>query len=356
MKLQKFNYLLLVLPILIFALGFVTLLSTSPQRAKIQLVYFIIGCILFLFFSSIDYGLYKYYWKFGYYFILGLLFFTFLLGEVRLGSIRWINFGFVVLQPSEFAKVVLIISISSLLVQKKEVFSTFRDALIVFFVCIPMLVLVLFQPDLGTALVLLAIVIGTLFYAGLKKLYFLLAFLTFGIFSSPIWNFLRDYQKERVLVFLNPSLDILGSGYNVIQAVIAVGSGGIFGKGFGHGTQSHLNFLPAHWTDFALASFAEEWGFIGIAAVLLLFVILLLTLLHVANSTDDAYGSLVAIGVFLTFFTQFVVNIGMNLGVMPVTGIPLPLFSYGGSSMIASMILLGLAQSVWTKISDLKDL
>lgn len=347
MKLQKYNFALLILPVLIFALGFVMLLSTSPERAKTQLIYFFIGYFLYILVSSIDYTIYKYYWKHVYFVILGFLLLTFILGEVRLGAVRWISVGFLNLQPSEFAKIVLIISLSAFLSIRQKVLAALKDWLHFFIIFVPVTVLVLMQPDLGTAIVFFALTGGILFFAGLNRVYFLLAFLLMGIFSSPIWNMLHYYQKKRILVFLNPSLDILGSGYNVIQAVIAVGSGGLWGKGFGRGTQSHLNFLPAHWTDFALASFAEEWGFIGVCAVVILFTLLLLTLLYIAMQDSDSFGSLLVIGVFMVFFTQFVVNVGMNLGIMPVTGIPLPLFSYGGSSLLTSMILLGVAQSVW---------
>jgi rod shape determining protein RodA len=185
-----------------------------------------------------------------------------------------------------------------------------------------------------------------LFFAGLDKWYFIISFLALGIFSSPLWGILKDYQKKRMLVFLNPSLDVLGSGYNVIQAQIAVGSGGLFGKGFGHGTQSQLNFLPAHWTDFAFASFSEEWGFVGVALMVLLFLLLLIVLMLIYKRTQNGGGSLIVGGVFAVFLTQFLINVGMNLGVMPVTGIPLPFISYGGSSILVSLLLLGLVQSV----------
>ncbi|HSX39960.1 MAG TPA: rod shape-determining protein RodA [Candidatus Saccharimonadales bacterium] len=347
MKLLRHNFFLLVIPILIFSLGFVTLLSTSPDRAKNQLVFFVIGVIIYFVVASIDYTVYKYYFKY----ILGLIVFlllaTFILGGIHLGAVRWLSFGFLNIQPSEFAKVALIIFLASFLSSKGEILDNVKDALYIFAMFFVVFVLVLIQPDLGTAIILFSILVGILFYAGVNKLYFLVAFLFFGIFSTPIWNLLHDYQKRRILVFLNPTLDIKGSGYNVIQSIIAIGSGGIFGKGFGHGTQSHLNFLPAHWTDFIFASFAEEWGFVGIAMMVILFTLLLLILLFIAHKATDAYASLLVIGVFMVFFSQFVINVGMNLGVMPVTGIPLPLVSYGGSSLLSSFILLGIAQSVF---------
>ena len=349
MKLLKHNPFILILPVLIFSLGFVTLLSTSPERAKYQLLYFITGIVLYLLFSTIDYTIYKYYWKQLFTGMVVLLALTFVLGEIRLGSVRWINLGFFTLQPSEFAKIVLIIALTSFITSRPRIFERFKDIFIVLGIFLPIFLLVLFQPDLGTSIVYVAIIAGILFYAGLNKLYFLISIMIFGIFSSPIWQILHDYQKRRILVFLNPTLDIKGAGYNVIKSIIAIGSGGLFGKGFGRGTQSHLNFLPAHWTDFIFASFAEEWGFVGVFVLLTLFVLLLVAIFYIAHKSEEPFGSILTIGMLMVFFSQFVVNVGMNLGVMPVTGIPLPLVSYGGSSMLTSMILLGIVQNVRLK-------
>ena len=212
---------------------------------------------------------------------------------------------------------------------------------------VPLFGLVFIQPDLGTSIVIISIVLAILWFGGLKKIYFVVSLLLVGVFSTPLWSLLKDYQRERILVFLNPSLDILGSGYNVIQSSIAIGSGGLFGRGFGRGTQSHLQFLPVFWTDFVFAAFAEEWGFVGVMLLLSLFTILFFIILTISVKTKDSFGSLISIGVFTVFFLQFIVNVGMNLGIMPVTGIPLPLVSYGGSSLLTSAFLLGLVQSVW---------
>jgi rod shape determining protein RodA len=345
--LSKYNPALLLLPILIFSLGYVTLLSTSPERARNQLLYFVAGLVLYIFFSQIDYRLYKYYWKYIYLTAFVFLLLTFVFGEVRYGSIRWIDLGFVTIQPSEFAKIVVILTIASLITMKEGSLKSLKYLLKMAALIIPLIVLVFVQPDLGTSLVMAVSLIFIFFYAGLNKWIFISGFLIVGIFSNPIWNTLKDYQKERILVFLNPALDVLGSGYNVIQSVIAVGSGGLWGKGFGHGTQSQLNFLPAYWTDFIFASFSEEWGFVGVFILLFLFTFLVLSLLYVSHKTADPFGMLVVTGVFSVFFFQFVINVGMNLGVLPVTGIPLPLVSYGGSSLFTSMILLGIVQSVW---------
>ena len=314
-----------------------------------QFFHFLAGLVVYFVALYVDYKLLRYLWKPIYIVGLFLLLITYMLGEVRSGSARWINLVFISIQPSELAKIVLVIFIASFVSYyhvslNKPKRLAFLGALLV-----PLFFLVFIQPDLGTTLTLIAVTLGMLFFTNLNKLYYLVLFIIGGISSAPVWNLLQDYQKNRILVFLNPQMDVLGSGYNVIQSLIAVGSGGWLGKGFSHGTQTHLNFLPAHWTDFIFASFAEEWGFVGVLVFLVLYMALLLTLLYMVFRVKDNFGMLLCAGVFFVFFVQFVINVGMNLGLMPVTGLPLPLVSYGGSSLLVSMCLLGIAQSVWVR-------
>jgi rod shape determining protein RodA len=211
------------------------------------------------------------------------------------------------------------------------------------------MVLVFIQPDLGTTLVLFSVLIGILFYSGMNKWYFLLLILVFGLLSNPIWNMLQDYQKQRIMVYINPQLDTQGSGYNVIQSLIAIGSGGLIGQGYSKGTQTHLNFLPAYWTDFVFASYTEEWGLVGVLILFLIYFLLLYLIIYLISKTTDVYGKLIGFGIFTTILVQFIINVGMNLGLLPVTGIPLPLMSSGGSSMIVSLIMFGLLQSIWVR-------
>lgn len=347
MPLKKYNWALVILPFLIFSCGFMSLLSTFPEKARAQFVFFITGSVLYVGISFLDYRLLKPYWK-GFYFVtLGLLVLTKVLGEVRLGSARWLNLGGIVFQPSELAKIALILLLASFLSEDLSILNNLKKVFTLCLHVLPLGFLVLVQPDLGTSLILFGVFAFVLFYAGFKKLYFLVVFLILGALSSPVWNLLHNYQKRRVLVFLNPSLDALGSGYNVAQALIALGSGGVLGSGFGKGTQAKLNFLPAFWTDFIFASFGEEWGFLGVALLLLFIFLLCLSILHVIYRKQELFGTLLCVGIFGTFFLQAVINIGMNISLLPVTGIPLPLMSYGGSSLIVSMVLLGLVQSVW---------
>ncbi len=351
--LKKINISLVVLPVLIFSLGYLTLLSTSPDRAKSQLIFFLISIIGYVVLFIIDYRILKPYWKHIFIVSLALLILTYILGEVRQGSVRWLNIAGFTFQPSEFAKLALIYSLPAAITSSYSSLKNWRQVFAVFGMSVLMFVLVAIQPDLGTSIVIISAAAFILFYSGLSYWYFIGAFTVMGIFSAPVWELLHDYQKRRILVFLNPALDVLGSGYNVIQSMIAVGSGGLMGKGFGRGTQSQLSFLPAHWTDFAFASFAEEWGFIGSLVLIALFLMLLGSLLFVIytlqKSEEHAFGVLITIGVFAVFFTQFFINVGMNMGVMPVTGIPLPFISSGGSSILVSMLLLGLVQSIWIR-------
>lgn len=347
MRLKSFNIGLLILPILIFSLGYISLLSTSPDKARTQLIFFIVGYAIYIAASFVDLTFLKYYWKLPFFLVLALLVLTFVGGVVKFGASSWLRIGVFTFEPSEFAKIALIVGLSALIVSDSETLFRLRGIYKLLLLILPVTVLVLIQPDLGTALVLLAAFVGVLFYAGLNKIYFFMMAMAFGIFSSPIWSFLHDYQKRRILVLLNPNLDVLGSGYNVTQAMIALGSGRLLGKGFGMGTQSHLGFLPVYWTDFIFSSFSEEWGFVGAALLLILYAALLICLIHIAYRVKDAFGSLVCIGTFVIFFFQFLINVGMNLGMTPVTGVTLPLVSYGGSSIISSFILLGLVQSFW---------
>ena len=350
---KKFNLVLLICPILIFSLSYITLLSTSEERARTHLGFFLIGLAFYILFAFIDYKIYQTYWKPIYIATVVLLALTYIAGQIKFGASRWFSVAGVAFQPAEFAKITTIIVMSTIIAQNKYIYGNFRtikENILKFIglaaLALPLIILVFLQPDLGTAVTLLAVVVSMLYYSGVNKIYFLIAILIFGILSAPAWNILRDYQKQRILIFLNPALDTQGSGYNVVQSIIAIGSSGIFGKGFGNGTQTHLNFLPAYWTDFIFASYAEEWGLIGIIMALTLYLTLISTLIYVAYKGKNAAASLIVIGIFTIFFVQLVINIGMNLGIMPVKGIPLPLFSYGGSSMISTMIMLGLAQNI----------
>ena len=345
--LRRINILLAILPVLIFSLGYVLHLSTSPERAKMHLIFFIISYTTFWIMSFIDFRILDAVHMKIYAFVLITLILVPVLGESILGSVRWISLGALNFQPSEFAKFGLVIFIVFYLSKRPNIFTRPKEFLRLFLFVMPIILLVVLQPDLGSSVILAILFAGILFAAGLNWLYFVLVTALFGLLSTPIWHLLKEYQQQRILVFLNPSLDTLGRGYNVIQSLISIGSGGILGKGFGHGTQSQLNFLPIYWTDFVFAAFAEEWGFVGVFILLGFFTVLFLTILYCVSKATSRVGSILATGVFVVLFSQFFINIGMNMGLLPVTGIPLPLVSYGGTSMITSALLLGLVHSVW---------
>jgi rod shape determining protein RodA len=270
-------------------------------------------------------------------------------GQSALGAQRWIQIGPVNLQPSEFSKLIMIISLAHLLEKRQGQLNSFKDLIPVFvFVGIPFL-LVLKQPDLGTSLVFIAILFGMLFIAGIRVKH-LAAIFAAGVAFMPIfWHFLKDYQKMRLTVFLDPNVDPLGSGYHIIQSKIAIGSGMLFGKGLFAGTQSQLNFLPENHTDFIFAVIGEEFGFVGSFVVLTLYLVLLYRGVKVAGEARDNFGMLLATGIVSMLAFHVLVNIGMTAGIMPVTGIPLPLMSYGVSSLTTNMVSVGILLNIYMR-------
>jgi rod shape determining protein RodA len=345
----KINYALVIVPLMLFTLGVVTLFASSPDKARSQLLFLLIGIIFYFAALFFDYTITKSFWKHFLVFCTILLVFVQFLGVTKLGSARWLDIGIVTFQPSELAKVCLIFTLAAFISENYDFKQNPIKLLKLIGITFPLIILVFLQPDLGTTIILVSTLLFTLFFSGISKMYFLILLIFGGLLSAPLWHALKEYQKIRVLVFLNPQLDVLGHGYNVIQSVISIGSGGFFGKGFGHGTQTQMNFLPVHWTDFIFASFSEEWGFIGVILLVVLYAILLITILHVVLKTKDPYGSLIAVGIFSVFLVQFTINVGMNLGLMPVTGITLPFVSHGGTSLIVSLGMLGLLQNIWIK-------
>jgi rod shape determining protein RodA len=344
MKLLNLSNLVIFLSsLLIISIGVLVIFSSSKDLAFQQFLYGGVGLLLFLFISQIDLHAIKKLIKPFYFFIIFLLVTVYILGVETRGSLRWIPLGFINVQPSEFAKISLILLLSLFW---NDHYPSWRNILKSVFWALPFLLLVFKQPDLGSALTLGAIWLGMLFASqiSLKKIIVLIIIAAISIPSS--WAFLHDYQKQRVTSFLQPGLDPLGQGYNLIQSTIAVGAGELFGMGLGRGTQSRLQFLPEFRTDFIFASIAEEMGFFGSLIILSLYLFLLGYCLNLASKTDDKFYYSIIIGVFSMLLFQIFVNIGMNIGLLPITGITLPLISYGGSSLIATLICLGMVASV----------
>jgi len=249
----------------------------------------------------------------------------------------------------EIVKIVMIIFLASFLSKKKNELNNYvKISVSIVLVSIPVFLIIL-QPDFGSSLVIMGIWIVMLLVSGINKKSILALFIFLAILSSGGYFLLKDYQKNRIATFINPQADPLGSGYNVIQSMVAVGSGGVFGKGLGHGSQSQLNFLPEKHTDFIFAVLAEELGLLGSGIVLVLFAVIIYRLKETARLARDNFGYLIIVGVMAMIMIQVFINIGMNMGIAPVTGVPLPFLSYGGSSLVSVFLALGLVQGVYLK-------
>ena len=326
------------------SLSLVVLTSISPERVAQQAIMFAIGLVLLLYLGSQDSALYKTFAPIGYVISLILLLATTIFGSSIRGSTRWIPIGTFQLQAGEFVKPLLVLAFAFFLTRFPP--KSLKNILLNLVLFVIPALLIFKQPDLGTTLVLGSIWVCQVFVAGIS-LYLMggLVAMT-AIFGEYLPRLLADYQLKRLETFVNPYSDPLGAGYNVIQSIIAVGSGGILGKGLGHGTQSHLRFLPERHTDFIFASLAEELGLIGSILVIACLSALLYRLLFLATHTHSSSSRLIYLGIFSYLFFQTFINIGMNIGIMPVTGVTLPLISYGGSSILAIAISLGLASSL----------
>jgi rod shape determining protein RodA len=268
------------------------------------------------------------------------------LGKTALGATRWIDFGFFQFQPSEFAKLVMIVVLAKYFSANYDFMDSWRHlATSLLYVLVPA-GLVLIQPDLGTALVLM-VIWGVMAIVARVRLSHLAVLIGGALAAIPLLiPLLKPYQRARLEVFFNPTADPLHTGYNVVQSTIAVGSGQLFGRSLAAGSQSQLNFLPSQHTDFIFAVLSEKLGFVGGMLVILLFVALLLRGLHIASQAEDRFGVFVATGVVTMLLFHLFINIGMNVGLMPVTGIPLPFVSYGGTSLLVSLLAIGLLESI----------
>ena len=270
------------------------------------------------------------------------------IGVVGMGAQRWIDVGVVTLQPSELMKVALVLALARYFHEHTlEEAQRFRYILTPIAMIVAPAVLVLVQPDLGTASLLLLAGATLLFLAGVRVWIFLLGFAAAGAAVPFGWHFLREYQKNRILTFLDPERDPLGAGYHIMQSKIALGSGGLFGRGFGEGTQSHLSFLPEMQTDFIFTTLADEFGMVGALVLLGLYVCILTYGVAIALRSRNHFGRLVAMGIGTTFFCYVFINIAMVTGILPVVGVPLPLISYGGTAMVTLLAGFGLVISVY---------
>lgn len=354
LKRVDWSFVLVILVLQVF--GLINLWSTVhdvdtsffefERKFVAQIIWISIGWVVFMFATVINYS---YFLKFSYliYFLnLVLLLLVFFVGESNYGAKRWIDLGFFKLQPSEPMKYALVLVLTRVLSKYSdgiELRTLFKPLILTM---LPF-ILTVRQPDLGTAMVFLGILAVMLLFVGISKKLLLSLTLLCMVIVPVAWKFgLKQYQKERVMTFVNPSKDPQGSGYNSNQSKIAVGSGGIYGKGFQKGTQSQLEFLPERHTDFVFSVLSEERGFLGSAFLLSLFVLLIGMGVRIASMAADRSGAIMAIGCAMTIFIHMSINIAMVIGLLPIVGIPLPLLSYGGSNLVPTMLALGFISSI----------
>ena len=340
---SNFDWPLLMATLVILIFGSAIVASVLPSFLSQHLSHVLLALIFFLIFSQIDYRVYLKVAPLLFGFSLVFLLLPLIFGRITRGTLRWIQIGSLTIQPSELVKPFLVLYFSSFFYSGKVKTKQMLTGLLL--LSLPVF-LIFSQPDFGSTLVVISSWLGIFLASGVSW-HLLLASSLFLFLSPPlIWRFLEDYQRQRILSFLDPFGDPLGAGYNLIQAKIAVGSGQLFGRGLGRGTQSHLQFLPERHTDFIFASLAEELGFLGSTFLILAFGILAWRILAIGQKSKDNFGFLFCFGCFSLLFSQIFINIAINLGLLPVTGIPLPLVSYGGSSLLATMIFLGIVQNI----------
>ncbi|MFA5880695.1 MAG: rod shape-determining protein RodA [Eubacteriales bacterium] len=367
-QLKNFDFTLLVTTLLIIIFGLIILSSATHATmtrgddqfayVKKQAISFLLGLIAIGVILKIDYNAFVKYSKFIYVVNIALLIAVMFIGSTHKGAQSWIPIGSFSLQPSEFAKIFMVITFAVYLANREGKLDRFRDLFPTFiFFGIPMGLIIL-QPDLGTALVFIGIYFGMLFVAGARPRNVLIliligAIIIGGVLTAQIsfgLDFpLKQYQLDRLTIFWDPYKDSRGTGYHVIQSLISLGSGGLWGKGLYQGTQTRLNFLPEQKNDFIFSVVGEEFGFAGALALLILFYIFVFRGIRIAMRSKDMLGTLLATGIVSMIVFHLLVNIGMAAGIMPITGIPLPFFSYGGSSMLANLIGVGILLNVYVR-------
>lgn len=359
---KKTTRIILCLTIVILLVSLFILFSSCHQKGEFvkksifvrQLMWIFVGLIVMFALSVFDYRhLRDIAWPF-YFFALFTLVLVLIIGRTHLGAQRWLRLGFISFQPSEVGKIALIVVLSHYFSKKsfeevtifKKRVSLVRGFIVPLCITMTMAFLVAIQPDLGTSLVYFFLFISLVTFCGVRIRY-VISFLGTLLFMSPFsWFLLHDYQKDRLLVFLNANRDPLGAGYTIIQSKIAIGSGRFFGKGWLSGTQNQLNFLTERHTDFIFSTLGEEWGFLGGIALLALFYLLIRKILKLSFFVSDPFAKNLCICIAFLICIQCFVNIAMTMGLMPVVGLPLPFMSYGGSSLVSFLFLIGIVLNI----------
>lgn len=352
-RLRRFDWILMAAVVLLLTFSVAIIYATTfsdsggASDAIQQALFALIGLGIVAVFGVSDYRVFRRIAGGLYLASIGSLLFVKVMGVTALGATRWINLGFFQFQPSEFAKIVMVIVLAKIFADHQKTLDTPRTFLISIAYTAPPMLLVASQPDLGTAMVIGATWLGMSIAAGIPKRFFAWIAGVAAVILPMAWFFIfHDYQKNRVMTFIDPARDPLGTGYNVKQAQIAVGSGGLWGSTLGQGTQSQLNFLPVQHTDFIFAVAAEELGFVGAVLLIALLATVAYRALAIARGAKDFFGYQLAMGIMVVIIFQTLINAGMNIGIMPVTGIPLPFVSYGGTSILMLLFAVGILQSV----------
>jgi len=352
--LKKLDWILIISVLLLTLIGLMSIYSTSFYHVKSyfykQAGFIVFGLFLMMLFAFIDYRLFRNHAVFLlllYFLSVFLLVVVLLLGRVIHGASSWFRFGIFGFEPVEFAKLVMVLIFAQYFSLRH--IELYRKIHILISGAYTFLVagLVFLQPDFGSAMVLVFLWFGVMVIAGIKLRQILFLFLIGAILVGVAWfGVLKPYQKDRITSFVNPYLDPQGSGYHQIQSMIAIGSGQLLGRGLGHGPQSQLNFLPEQHTDFIFASIGEEWGFVGLVIVFILYFLLFYRIVKTALNAENNFARLFCVGVAIVLIFQVFVNIGMNVGLLPISGIPLPFVSYGGSNLLMNFVMLGIVQSI----------
>ena len=353
---RNFDWILLLITLAIMAVGIVNLYSSTYADVSLRQVYLyekqitwiIAGLVAMILVFAVDYRRYLEFAYVLYALSVGMLILVLFFGKVIGGSQRWLILSPVSFQPSEFVKVTLILALARYFHKRTRAGGyTLRELFVPFLMTGIPVVLTFLQPDFGTALLLLFLFSSMILFIGIhSRSLFTLSGLGLGAIPVGWFFLLKEYQRARIRSFLDPSLDPLGTGYHALQSKVAVGSGGMWGKGFLEGSQTQLHFLPEQHTDFVFSVLAEEWGFLGAIVVLILFFLLFWWGIKISRMARDKFGMLISLGVVFMIFWAFFTNIGMVIGIMPVVGIPLPILSYGGSSMVTTMMGIGLLMNV----------
>ncbi|MEI7750153.1 MAG: rod shape-determining protein RodA [Candidatus Moraniibacteriota bacterium] len=360
-RLLQTDWLLVLSALFVFGAGLLSLYSISvtgdPWSVSgsyflRQAIFGVIGIVFMICFQFLDYRHIVRYGTHLYFVSIVFLVLVLLFGRTVNGTAGWFSLGLLRFQPVEGVKIALILFLARFIVAKRSELGEWVRIVASLVLSSLLIFLVLKQPDLGSALTLAAIWGGIILVSGIRPRHILVLFLTGVAVASAGWFFLEGYQRDRIETFLHPESDPRGSGYNVLQAMVAVGSGGVSGKGVGYGSQSQLNFLPEKHTDFIFATITEELGLVGAGAILFSYGVFLFRAWRIATQAKDNAGYLIAVGAQVYFAVQIFVNVGMNMGLLPVAGLPAPFLSYGGSSLIASFVMTGLLLSVHRQGGD----